>query len=165
MKKLIAALLILASVASLASCSVNKKELTYEERRASLEARESEKVAESLKKESEIAEDRNKLEDEIGKTIKGERIVMKRENVSSYEYVVYEFDKSQKPKYRKIYHYYKEENDYLEIKSYGDIENEKLIDHDDKKRLLVYKVSKCPDLNYDQLYENLCGTGRYEIVE
>lgn len=165
MKKLIAALLILASAVSLASCSVNKRELTFEERQASLEARESERVAESLKQESLIVEDRNELEDEIGKTIKGERIVMKREMSTTYEYVVYEFDKSQKPKYRKLYYYYKDTSNYLDAKNLGDIEDEKLIDHDDEKRLLVYKVNKCPDLNFDQLYENLSGNGRYDIIE
>lgn len=71
MKKLIAALLILAAAVSLASCSVKQKDLTYEERKASLEARESERAAESLKVESEIAEEMGSVEKEIGKTVDG----------------------------------------------------------------------------------------------
>ena len=47
MKKLIAALLILAAAVALASCSVKQKDQTYAARKASLESSESERAAES----------------------------------------------------------------------------------------------------------------------
>ncbi len=96
MKKLIAALLILAAAVSLASCSVKQKDLTYEERKASLEARESERAAESLKVESEIAEEMGNVEKEIGKTVDGKRIVIKEDYNDRTEFTVLEFDKKKR---------------------------------------------------------------------
>lgn len=165
MKKLIAALLILASAVSFASCSVKKKDLTYEERQASLAARESEKVAESLRVESEIVEERKTLEDEIGKTIKGERLVLMRETSSSYDYVVYEFNKSGYPKSRLDYQFFRDATSYNDIKNNGDVGKYKMIDHDDEKRIVVYKRTDLPELNFDELYKNFSENGRYDIVE
>lgn len=154
MKKLIAALLILASAVSLASCSVNKRELTFEERQASLEARESERVAESLKHEAEIAEEMSELEDEIGKTVKGKRIVVKSESSSSTNFYVLEFDKEQMLKSRKEYIFFNDEASYQSVKSNKTLrETSKLVKDDKNSRLLVFEDKEIDEATYDDWYE------------
>lgn len=165
MKKLIAALLILASAVSFASCSVNKKELTYEERQASLEARESEKVAESLKQESEIAEEMSEFEDEIGKTVKGKRIVIKSVYTDRTEYGVFEFDKNQKLKSRREYMYFNDVSDYNVVKNNKGLrETLKLVKDDKDSRLLVFEHKNIDGSTFDEWYSNL-ETFNYGIVE
>ncbi len=165
MKKLIAALLILASAVSFASCSVNKKELTYEERQASIEARESEKVAESLRQESEIAEEMSELEDEIGKTVKGKRIVVKSVYSDRTEYGVLEFDKNQKLKSRKKYMYFNDKSGYGAVKSNKGLrETLKLVKDDKDSRLLVFEHKNIIESSYDDWYSNF-KVAEYNIIE
>lgn len=153
MKKLIAALLIFAAVVSLASCSVRQKDLTYEERKASLEARESERAAESLKVESEIVEEMNNVEKEIGKTVDGKRIVIKGEYNDRTEYTVLEFDKKKNLDHTMIYMFFKEAANYESVKQIGDRGDDKLSKSDDEKRMLVFKNSKTDGSSYDDWYK------------
>lgn len=165
MKKLIAALLILASAVSFASCSVNKRELTFEERQASIEARESEKAAESLKHEAEIAEEMSELEDEIGKTVKGKRIVIKSVYTDRTEYGVLEFDKDQKLKSRREYMYFSDESDYNVVKNNKGLrEDLKLVKDDKNSRLLVFEHKNIDGSTFDEWYSNF-KTFNYDIVE
>lgn len=165
MKKLVAALLILASAVSLASCSVKKKDLTYEERQASLAARESEKVAESLKVESEIAEEMSELEDEIGKTVKGKKIVVKSEYTDRTEYTVSLFDKKQNISSRKIYMYFNNEDDYKVVRdNKGLREDMKLVKKDEKSRLLVFEYRELSEATFDDWYQTYQARG-FNIIE
>lgn len=154
MKKLIAALLILAAAVSLASCSVKQKDLTYEERKASLEARESERAAESLKVESEIAEEMGSVEKEIGKTVDGKRIVIKEIYNDRTEFTVLEFDKKKNLDTKIVYMFFKETSNYEAVKKIGDNGNNKLSKSDDEKRILIFKNSKTNGASYDEWYEN-----------
>lgn len=153
MKKLIAALLILAAAVSLASCSVKQKDLTYEERKASLEARESERAAESLKVESEIAEEMGSVEKEIGKTVDGKRIVIKEDYNDRTEFTVLEFDKKKNLNQTTIYMFFKDSGNYEAVKKIGDSGNDKLSKSDDEKRMLIFKNSKTDGASYDDWYK------------
>lgn len=165
MKKLIAALLILASAVAFASCSVKKKELTYEERMASIEARESEKAEESLKHESEIAEEMSELEDEIGKTVKGKKIVVKSVYSDRTEYTVSEFDKNQVITSRTVYMYFNKTDDWNSVKNNKTLlETMKLVKKDDESRLLVYKYLDLDEATFDDWYQTY-QLRNFDIVE
>ena len=77
MKKLISLIAVLATLVSLSACKMNK-ELTPEEKMSQYAAEESKMVAESIKAENDYIDGVNEYSDnEIGKTVKGKRIVVR----------------------------------------------------------------------------------------
>ncbi len=158
MKRIIALLLALASVISISACSF--KQLTPEEKASKRAAKESEYYAESSKREANIVKTKEELLKEIGKTQKGKKIVTKTYYSSDgtelfREYV---FNKNGFADYIKKYYFYPESSYYI-IKDQGSKGNDKLIDHDDDNRLLVYKYSYKaagdPETTYDDVMKHL----------
>lgn len=148
MKKILALAVIAATLFSLSACKVTGK-MTVEER-------ESSRVEESLKIEREYVEGVNEtVEEEIGKTKKGERLVIKGSTALGHEYTVFIFDKKEKLKDEYNYQFFDLMKNYeytLEIKETG---HGKQVDHDDKARMVVYKKAS-KDLaedTFDSLYE------------
>lgn len=149
MKKILALIAIAATLFSLSACKLGGKKMTAAER-------ESSRVEESLKVEREYIEGVNEtVEDEIGKTKKGERLVIKGSTALGYEYTVYVFDKKEKLKEEYSYQFFDLPVNYeatLEIKETG---HGKQVDHDEKSRMVVYKKAS-KDLaedTFDSLYE------------
>jgi hypothetical protein len=148
MKKIVALAVIAATLFSLSACKV-RGNMTPEER-------ESSRVEMSLKIEREYVEGVNEtVEDVIGKTKKGERLVIKGGTALGHEYTVYIFDKKEKLKDEINYQFFDFKKNYeatLEIKETG---HGRQIDHDDKARMVVYKKAS-KDLaedTFDSLYE------------
>lgn len=167
MKKIIALLLALASVLSISACSFKK--LTPEEKEASRAAKESEYYAESSKREENIEKTKEDLLKEIGKTQKNKKIVTRTFYVSdgTEMFCEYVFDKNGFADHIKKYYFYPESSYYI-IKDQGNKGNNKLIDHDDDNRLLVYKYKYNSDIQksitFDALLKDL-QTLEYEIIK
>ena len=83
MEKVIAVLIVAASLLSLTACKM-KKEMSNEEFQASLAADESKRVAESIKVEEEYSEGIAENVEEIGKTVKNKRLVLKTLSPTGY---------------------------------------------------------------------------------
>lgn len=167
MKRIIALLIVLASVLSISACSF--KELTPEEQAASRAAKESEYAAEVSSKEAAIVEDKGEVLDELGKSQKGKKLVMRNYSKSDGTERLREiyFDKNGFADYMITYCYYPESNYYI-IRDQGDKGNDKLIDHDDDLRLIVYKKSYDSygvEITYDELVSNFKATTAWEIIE
>ncbi len=148
MKKILALIAVAATLFSLSACKINGN-MTAEER-------ESSRVEQSLKVEREYIEGVNEtVDDEIGKTIKGKRLVIKGGTALGYEYTVFVFDKKEKLKDEYSYQFFDLSVNYeatLEIKETG---HGKQIDHDKKSRMVVYKKDS-KDLaedTFDSLYK------------
>ncbi len=148
MKKILALAVIAATLFSLSACRV-KGNMTPEER-------ESSRVEYSLKIEREYVEGVNEtVDDVIGKTKKGERLVIKGGTALGSEYTVFIFDKKEKLKDEYNYQFFDLMKNYeatLEIEETG---HGKLVDHDDKARMVVYKKASknLAEDTFDSLYE------------
>ena len=120
----------------------------YEKAVSEANRKESESLSEQ---ESKIEEDKAKLESEIGKSVKGEKLVIKMIAGEHTDYLVYTFKKNKLDNLA-TYKYYTSDVNYKFAKEDGDIGSDKLIDSDDKLRCLVYKDSGGVDLDYDYYY-------------
>ncbi len=155
MKKLIALISVLATLISLSACKMNK-ELTPEEKMSQYAAEESKMVAESIKAENDYIDGVNEYSDnEIGKTVKGKRIVVRCESAFGYKYLVFIFNKKGEMTKRSSYEFYDNIDNYevqKEIKKpYG---SKKLVDTDDKARMVVYEYEEMWAQTYDEVYAN-----------
>lgn len=168
MKRIIALLIALASVVSITACSL--KELTPEEKAASRAAKESEYAAEVSSREAAIVEAKDEILDELGESEKGKKLVMRNYNQSdgTERFREIYFDKNGFADYMITYCYYPESNYYV-IKGQGDKGSNKLIDHDDDLRLIVYKKSYKDaydiEITYDELVKSFNETTAWEIIE
>lgn len=149
MKKIIAMFAATATLLSLAACSFNR-ELTPEE----IAAEQSKAVAQSIKAEEDYQAGMGKTVDKLGKTEKGKRIVAGETGSLDNEYNVYEFDKNQVLKKRYKYVFCNDPETYRIKLAGGDGLLSDVVDHDDKSRLVVYKVDfeEDPGLTYDYFY-------------
>jgi hypothetical protein len=155
MKKLIALIAVLATLISLSACKMNK-ELTPEEKMSQYAAEESKMVAQSLQAENDYIDGVNEYSDnEIGKTVKKKRIVVRCESSFGYKYLVFSFNKSGEMTKYLSYEFYDVLDNYKvqkEIKKpYG---SKKLIDTDDKARMVVYEYGELWSQTFDEVYAN-----------
>lgn len=168
MKKITAILLATAALLSLTACKM-KKEMTDDEFQASLAAEESKKVAESIKVEEEYSEGIAENVEEIGKTVKNKKLVIKSMSSTGYEYEVIFMDKNGNTDYKLIYNFYDYIGNYEAIVKYEDEENRKQVKHDAKARMIVYRIDDIQQATFDELYESYKSeTAKeygYEVVE
>lgn len=168
MKRIIALLIALASVLSISACSV--KPLSEEEKASSRAERESKIAAESSSVEAAIVENKEEVLEELGESQKGKKLVMRNYNRSdgTERFREIYFDKNEFADYMITYCFYPESNYYV-IKGQGDKGSNKLIDHDDDLRLIVYKKSYKDaydiEITYDELVESFKETTAWEIIE
>lgn len=168
MKKIIALIAVLATLVSLSACKVNK---TAEERQAEIAAEQSKAAAASEKAEKEYQEGMDKTVDKLGKTEKGERLVVKEPGVTDPSYLVFEFDKKEVLKNRYKYIFYATVEAYENMLDGGDGVRRELVDHDDKSRMLVYEVEfeETPEFTFDYFYnmytQQVAVDSGYEIIE
>lgn len=151
MKKAIAAVFsVIIAVTVFAGCQ--KKVYLDTEKYEKAVSEQNRKESEALsEQESKIEEDKAKLEEEIGKSVKGEKLVVKQIVGEHTDYFVYNFKKNKRESLV-TYKYYTSDMNYELAKKDGDIGSDKLIDSDDKLRCLVYKDSGAVDLDYDYYY-------------
>lgn len=168
MKKILAVIAVFLVLFSLASCKAVKPQLTDEEVRESLSAEASKKVEESIKAQKEYNAGVEAAIEEIGKTVKGEKLVVKVPTVRGIEYAVFHFDKKELVKYRVSYYFF-EQMDHYEDKIDVVDKDEKLIDKDKSLKMAVIKDTEVNELTFDQYYEyytyeKVVSQG-YEVIE
>lgn len=152
MKKLIALIAVLATVISLSACkTVN---MTPEEKMSKYAAEESERIAASIQAENDYIDGVNKHSEEtIGKTIKGERFVVKNFFTLGYEYRVFEFNKKGKGTKHYLYKFYDDVANYENQLEIGEDKSRKIVDKDPKARMIVYEIKDEITETFDLLYE------------
>lgn len=152
MKKLIALIAVFAAVLSFSACKRN--DLTPEEKQAKYAAEESERVAASMQAENDYIDGVHDYSDnEIGKTKKGEKLVIKAESSMGYKYLVFEFNKKGKMTERLSYEFYDSIDNYEVQAEIKEDRKRKLVDTDDKARMVVYKYEDVWEQTFDELYE------------
>ena len=152
MKKLIALIAVLATLLSLSACKLGK-ELSPEEKQSKYAEAESERVAASLQAENYYIDGVHEYSDnEIGKTIKGKKLVIKGESSMGYKYSVFEFNKKGKMTKRLSYEFFDSIDNYeVQAEIDGD-RKRKLVDTDDKARMVVYKYDEVWEQTFDEIY-------------
>ncbi len=160
MKRVIAILVILASILSLAAC----KELTPEEKMSSIAAKESELAVERSEKESAIQEGKKDILDEIGKTKKDERIVIVRKDKDTSEYRVVVMDKNGFGKYMEKYVFYTSDA-YKIAKNQESFGADIPVKKDDELRMIKFKREFENDATYDSFISRYENSSVWEIVK
>lgn len=151
MKKIIALIAIFAAVLSFSACK--KVNMTPEEKQAYYAAEESKKVAASIQAENDYIDGVNEYSDnEIGKTVKGKKLVIKAESSLGYKYNVFEFNKKGNMTARYCYEFYDSIENY-EVQSKIEDRKRKLVDTDDEARMVVYKYNEVWEQTFDELYD------------
>lgn len=154
MKKIIAIFAVLATLLSLSACKMKQKELTAEEIQESFAAEESRRVEESLQVERDYLEGIDEqVDEEIGKTKKGERLVVKATSITGTEYMVFECKKDGTVKKKLGYLFYDNIENYETILEQGGGSMRKIVDHNDKARMIVFSYTKLPERDFDGLYK------------
>ncbi len=150
MKKILALLGVAVTLFSLSACKFNK-ELTPEE----IAAEQSKAVAQSEKKEQKVQEGVDKKVDKLGKTEKGERLVVKEPDHMENSYIVFEFDRKGVVKAKKRFTFCSTQEMYDTLVNKGDGSVSEVVDHDKSLRLVVYNVEieKIPEFTFDYFYE------------
>lgn len=168
MKKFIALIATFATLLSLSACK--PKELSPEEKQAKYAAEESERVAASMQAENDYIDGVHDYSDnEIGKTVKGKKLVIRAESSLGYKYLVFEFNKKGKMTERFSYEFYDSIENYEVQADIKEDRMRKLVDTDDKARMVVYKYKDMWEQTFDELYTaysnpDVNGLG-YTIVE
>lgn len=153
MKKLIALIAVLATVVSLSACKMNKN-LSPEEKQSKYAAEESKMVAASLQAENDYIDGVHEFsENEIGKTQKKTKLVIRAESSLGYRYDVFEFSKKGKMTKRLSYEFYDSIENYKVQSKIKEDRKRKLIDTDDKARMVLYKYDEVWEQTFDELYE------------
>ncbi len=153
MKRIIAIFAVFATLLSLAACKP-KRELTADEIQQSREAEQSRRVEESLQVERDYLEGIDEqVDEEIGKTKKKERLVVKATSITGTEYMVFECKKDGTVKKKLGYLFYDNIENYETILEQGGGSLRKIVDHDDKARMIVFSYTKLPERDFDGLYK------------
>ena len=168
MKKAVAIISIFAVLFSLSACKI-KKDLSAEEVAQSYAAEESKKIQESIKVEEDYSAGVAENANEIGKTVKNEKLVVEFDDVLGYEYHVFVMNKKGISKYKLIYRFYDSITNYEEILEQPDTKNSKIVEHNDAARMIVYKYTNIPERSFDELYKEysseLTVKMGYKIIE
>lgn len=153
MKKIIAIIAVFATLFSLSACKTNK---TLEERQAELSEKQAKAAQESIKAEEQYQKGMSKYVDKLGTTEEGKRLVVKEPGTVDPEYSIYEFDKDEVLKKRYRYVFFSTVEMYEKTLESGDGIMRKLVDHDDKSRMLKYEIEfeEDPQLTFDFFYKN-----------
>ncbi len=169
MKKIIAVFAVFAALLSLAACKP-KRELTADEVQQSLAAEQSRKVEASLKVERDYLEGIDEQVDEkVGKTKKKERLVVKATSITGTEYMVFECKKDGTVKKKLGYLFYDNIENYEMILENGGGSSRKIIDNDEKARMIVFSYDENIESNFDDLYKlyssELSAEKGYTVIE
>ncbi len=137
MKKIIAILAVFAALLSLSACKVN---MTAEEKQAKEQAEISKNAAASIKAEEDFSEGYDKEVDKLGKTEKGKRLVVKEPSSYYAKYLVLEFGKKEGLKNKLSYRFFPDAESYDIAVEGGDGIRRKLVEKDDKARMVVFEI-------------------------
>lgn len=167
MKKILAVLAVFSVLFSLASCKLSPQ-MSEEDLRESLTAEASKKVEESIKAQEEYEENVGDSIDEIGKTVKNKKLVIKVNTSLGKEYMVYHFGKDKKVDYR-VDHFFYDSIENYEWRLNDKADGNKVIAHDESMKMVAVKLSNVPEDDFEYLYntytdEKIMKYG-YEVIE
>lgn len=164
MKKILAVLLAIASVATLAACDgKNGGETTepadpdvFQSEVAANDAELSNAIAESVEAELEAQEEIDEYIEKVGKTKKNSQLVLQR-NVPEYlgrEYWKFEFKKNGEYKTKIEYYFLDTKEQYnAKVQIAKDVDGLKVIEKDEDTRMVVIRNDKFNGRSYDKMYE------------
>lgn len=166
MKKIIALLLVAASLLSLAACKVNggEPETTvnpmdaaneFASRQAEVEAEYSRKAAEKAAEEAEVQQEIDAYITEIGKTKKNVQLVLEIVDWSlGRKYYKFEYDKKGEFKTQKEYYFYDNVDNYkLDLKNIKKASGIKVVDKNEDMKMLVIRDKNFKGKSFDEMYE------------
>ena len=156
MKKAAAIAAIFAILLSLSACKVHK-ELTDDELRESLSNAESQRIAESQSVEAAYSEGVEENIDEVGKTVKNKKLVVKSSTSYGTECQAFIMDKKGNLDYCMVYRFFDSMSSYKTYRGYPNTDNEKQVKHDDKARMIVYKTQMQRETDFATLYDEYTG--------
>lgn len=169
MKKIIAVFAVFATLLSLVACKP-KRELTAIEVQQSLNAEQSKRVEESLQVERDYLEGIDEqVDDKVGKTKKKTRLVVKATSMTGTEYMVFECKKDGTFKKKIGYLFYDDIENYKTLMKNGGGTSRKIIDNDEKARMIVFSYDEEIESNFDELYKlyssELSAEKGYTVIE
>lgn len=179
MKKIIALMLVLAAMLSLAACKVNPSDSetesyspdAFRSQLDAAQAEQSEKAAQSVAAASEVQKEIDEYIAEVGKTEPKKKLVIEVVDwANGRKYYEFEFDKKGNFKSRIIYFFFDTlENYNATVEIEGDKEGRRVIDKDKDMKMVVVKDSDYDGSSFDEMYaaysrEDVKDLG-YRIVE
>lgn len=163
MKKLAAIFLFCAVAVSFSACH-SKKDMTEEEYSKYVAAEQSKRVAESEEAEAKVSEGWEDVSDDVGKTIKGKKVVAFSEKGYDKEYVVVMMDKNGNGDYRITYHFAPDLTAYNKLIQKGEEEN-KLYKKDKASRMVAFKETDIQNNPFEDYYKRYDISSYWQIVE
>ncbi|MCR5150204.1 MAG: hypothetical protein K6B52_03140 [Clostridiales bacterium] len=166
MKKAVIISLLFLITCSAFGCSMSDKiafnDSDYKEKISKMQQKEEK---ESVKHSQKLAESVNKLEAKIGKTEKNVKLVSKTIVNTCTVYEVIWFNKDAIADYKMTYKYFNDKMSYNLANEAGDIDDDKLTDHDDDLMMLTYKNKKISEISFDDYYQLRSSSNQYTVVE
>lgn len=163
MKKIVAVLLLCAIAVSLSACH-SKKNMTDVEYSEYVAAEQSKRVAESVKAEEMISEKMEKVSDDVGKTIKGKKLVLYKDDGFSKVYRVIMMDKDGNSDYMVNYYFAPTKDAYNQLVQSGK-EDKTIYKKDAASRMVAFKNDDITSNPFDQIYNGYKNLKFWQIVE
>ncbi len=161
-------ILIIASLIIFAFCACDKKpdvsKMNESEIASYVEkSMASERESASVREEN-IEQAVAKTEKEIGKSVKGKKLVLKTQYGSFVEYQVIKFGKDKYPSEKLIYRYFDDDNDFNYYKNINYPDSDKIKDSDKELRCIVIESEINLPLSYDKLYERYSNDDQFTVL-
>ncbi|MBO4342301.1 MAG: hypothetical protein J5870_04295 [Clostridia bacterium] len=150
MKKYISIFIVFALLFSFSACG--KVYFDEEKYNSKVSEEESKSERESSEDMSRVSEKQSEVDEELGKTEKDKKIVVKY-NYGEHSEIMVTYFKNGKSDYRMTYKYYNTDEYYKKVLDAGDVGSDKLVDHDNKARLVVYKNKDAGGMDFETVYE------------
>lgn len=163
MKKIAAIFLLCAVVVSFSACH-SKKDMTEEEYSKYVSAEESKRAAESQEAEAKISEGLAEVSDDVGKTIKGKKLVLYRDNSHTKQYRVIMMDKDGNGDYMLNYYFAPNRDAYNALIQSGK-EDKNIYKKDAASRMVAFKTEGVVKESFKEYYDGYKSVGGWQIVE
>lgn len=162
MKRIIALLLIAATLLSFAACNGDGGEVNtdpvanandFAANQAALDAEYSKKAAEKAAEESKVQEEIDEYIEKVGKTEKKTQLVVEVKRDWGREFHKFEFNKKGEYKTQIKYMFYNDaENYYAELEAEKNRTDTKITDKDKDMRMIVVRNDRFNGLSFDEMY-------------
>ncbi len=163
MKKAAILIALISLILTFAACG-EKEESSPEQYSKYVAAEESKQAEESKKEVERISEKMDEVSDDIGKTVKNKKVVLRQETSSDTRYRVLYMDKDGNGDYMVTYYFAKSNVDYQTLYDNAKAEGN-LYKFDKKSKMVAVKSDNLMNLPFDNFYENYAGDLGWTLVE
>lgn len=174
MKKLMALLLVTASVLTLASCKGKGENVTdpadpdvYMSQQQAVEAEQSKALAQAAEEESRVQAEIDEYIEKVGKTKKNSQLVIKcnvDENTLGREYIKFEFKADGKFKSKTTYYFLPTWEQYnAKVQIGKDDKNLKVVEKDEDMKMVAIRSENATGKSFDKMYKNYTAEGMAEM--